>query len=184
MSLCECADHTTLHTQMHTHVDTHTRTDTLISPLSCITYPILTPLCSPTLHHFPDRVRVISPSLRQPWCWRWGRGCAQLTWAQRHHNAEYGVTERWCIDPTPVCSCITLCKVLQGHCEGEVCTMVPDGHMALSHFSVCRFGLHNLPHTSVFAPVFGILSEFVLVPTLHTQGSPHSARCGVGATQR
>ena len=65
-----------------------------------------------------------------------GEGCAWLTWDHRHLYLEDGVNIKWHIDPTLVRSRILLSEALQGHCEGEVCRMVSDGHVAPRHVSL------------------------------------------------
>lgn len=70
-----------------------------------------------------------------------------LTWEHRHLHLEDEVLEdevlgdeilkfleQQSIDLTPVSTGILLCEALQGHCEAEVCRMVPDGHSAIPHF--------------------------------------------------
>lgn len=63
----------------------------------------------------------------------------QLTWGHKYHDWEAEVHKSfvlWSLDRTPVRAFITLCEVLQGHCEGEVFWVVPDGHTAAPHFSL------------------------------------------------
>ena len=57
-----------------------------------------------------------------------------LTWDHRYLHLEGDVSLKWIINPTPVRSRILFSEALQGHCEGEVCRMVSDGHAAPPHF--------------------------------------------------